>query len=140
MRPKTVPPGVLGFGAPVGGRVAGQQEMAAQVHGDDQVPFLVGHVEQHPVAGDPGVVDHDVQPAQPVGAGNQFVGGCALADVAGHRDGLGAGGVDLVDDVGGVQRGGDVVDDDGGAEPGQAERLGASQPRGRTGHHRDLSG
>ncbi len=93
--------------------------MAAQVHGDDEVPFLVGHVEQHPVPGDPGVVDHDVQSAQPVGTGDQFVGRCALADVAGNGDRLGTGarGVDLVDDVGGIQPGGNVVDDDGGAQP-----------------------
>ena len=117
--------------------------MATQVHGDDKVPFLVGHVEQHPVSGDPGVVDHDVQSAQSVGTGDEFVGSRTLADVTWNRDGLGTpstGGRDLVDDVGGIQGGGQVVDDDRGAEPRQAERLGAAKPRGRTGNHRDLSG
>src|SRR5262249_18393248 len=121
-----------------------EQEMPAQVHGDDGVPLLVGHVEQHPVAGDPGVVHDDVQPAQPVGRFEQLVGGGAFADVAGDRDRLGTGlGTfrrDLVHYVGGVQGGGDVVDDDGGALPGQAERLGPPQPRGGAGHHRDLPG
>ena len=84
MRPYTDPP-LLGLAAPVGGGVAGQQEMPAQVNGDDEVEVLVGHVEQHPVAGDAGVVDHDVQAAQTVGAGHQLVGGRALADVARAR-------------------------------------------------------
>ena len=110
------------------------------MHRDDEVPFLVGHVEQHPVAGDPGVVHHDAQSAQPVRGGNQLVGRGALADVAGHRDGFGARRIDLVDDVGGIECGRDVVDDDGGAEAGQTERFGPSQSRGRAGHHRDLSG
>ena len=71
---------------------------------------------------------------------DQLVGGGPLADVAGDGDGLSTGRADFVDHVGGIQRGGDVVDDDRGADPGQAERLSPSQPRGRTGHHRDPSG
>ena len=35
---------------------------------------------------------------------------------------------------------GDVVDHDRRAGAGQADRLGAAQARGRTGHHRDQSG
>ncbi len=81
--------------------------MAAQVHRDHGVPLLVGHVEQHPVAGDAGIVHHDVQSAQPDGAGEQFVGRRALADITGYRDGLstsiGSGGADLVDDVGSIR-------------------------------------
>ena len=65
----------LAFDAPVGGGVAGQQEVAAQVHRDDRVPVLVGHVEQHAVAGDPGVVDDDAEPAEAVGGLDQLVGG-----------------------------------------------------------------
>ena len=110
------------------------------MHGDHRVPLFVGHVEQHPVTGDPGVVHHDAQATQSVGGADQLVGGIALADVAGDRDGLGAGGGDLVDHIGGIQRGGDVVDDDGRARAGQADRLRAAQSRGRAGHHRDLSG
>src|SRR5690606_15196131 len=91
-----LPAGLLGLGAPVGGRIAGQQEMTAQVHRDDGVPVLIGHVEQHLVAGDPGVVHDDAQSAQVVGGLNQFVGGGPLADVAGDRHPLGAGGGDLV--------------------------------------------
>lgn len=118
--------------------------MAAQVHRDHGVPLLVGHVEQHPVAGDAGIVHHDVQSAQPDGAGEQFVGRRALADITGYRDGLstsiGSGGADLVDDVGSIQGGSNIVDDDGGAQPGQAERFGPTQTRGRAGDHRHLSG
>ena len=52
--------------------------MAAQVHGDDGVPVLVGHVEQHPVAGDARVVDDDVEATESVGGGDQLVGVAAL--------------------------------------------------------------
>ena len=31
-----------------------------------RVPFLLGHVEDHPVTHDPGVVDHDVDPSEVV--------------------------------------------------------------------------
>ncbi len=85
----------------------------------------------------PALLTTMLSPPRPSAVGDQFVGRVALADVAGDRDGLGAGGGDLVEHVGGVERGGDVVDDDGGAGAGQADGLGAAQPRGRTGHHRD---
>jgi hypothetical protein len=42
----------------------GHQERAAQVHADDQVPVVVGHLEQQVVAGDAGVVDQDVDAAE----------------------------------------------------------------------------
>ena len=110
------------------------------MHRDDGVPVLVGHVEQHPVAGDPRVVDDDAQPAEAVGGGDQLVGGGPLADVAGDGDGLGPGGGDLVEDVGLVERGRDVVDDDRRAGSRKPDGLGAAQSRGRARHHRDQSG
>ena len=73
--------------------------MSAKVHGDDRVPVLIGHVEQHPVPGDTGIVDHDVEPAEVLGTGDEFIGGASRADVTGHRDGLGAGASDLIEHV-----------------------------------------
>jgi hypothetical protein len=62
--------------------VPGEQEVAAQVDPHDQIELLVGHVEQHPVARDAGVVDHDVQGAEgfPGGLHDQVRGG-RLADI-----------------------------------------------------------
>ena len=49
--------------APVRARVAERREVALEVHRDDGVPLLLGHVHEHPVAEDPGVVDEDVEAA-----------------------------------------------------------------------------
>ena len=35
-------------------------ELTVEVDGDDRVPLLLGHVEDHPVAQDPCDVNHDV--------------------------------------------------------------------------------
>ena len=69
------------------------------------VPVLVGHVEQHPVAGDAGVVDDDVEAALASAVATNSSAVDALADVARDRDGLRAGSLDLVEDVGGVKCG-----------------------------------
>jgi len=58
------------------------------MYGDDRVPVLVGHVEQHPVPGDAGVVDDDAQSAESVGGRDEFVGGRTLTDVTGDGHGL----------------------------------------------------
>ena len=105
------------------------------MHGDDGVPVLVGHVEQHPVSRDARVVDHDVQAALLFGGSHQAVGGRALADVAGDGDRRAAGGVDLVDHVAGGHRVLDVVDHHRGTGLGQTDRFGAPQAPGGTGHH-----
>ena len=38
--------------------------MTLEVDGDDGVPLLLGHVDQHAVAQDPGVVDQHVEVAE----------------------------------------------------------------------------
>ena len=43
--------------------------------GDHLIPVFVGHVEQNPIAGDPSVVDDDVQTAEPIRRLEQLVGG-----------------------------------------------------------------
>ena len=40
--------------------------MPFQVHGDHRVPLGLVHVDEHPVAEDPGVVDEDVELAEPL--------------------------------------------------------------------------
>ena len=75
--------GLLRARAPVRRRVAREQEVAAQVHPDHVVPLLVGEVEQHPVAGHPGVVDDDVERAEALDRGGEHgVGGGPLPHVA----------------------------------------------------------
>src|SRR5581483_7203257 len=47
--------------APIRGGMAGDREVSLEMDCDDGVPFLLGHVHEHAVAEDPGVVDHDVE-------------------------------------------------------------------------------
>ena len=61
---------------------------ALQVHGDHLVELLLGHLAHRRVAGDAGVVDHDVQPAEPVdGRTDERVDIVAGRHVAAHRHG-----------------------------------------------------
>ena len=46
----------------------GGREVALEVDGDDLVPLLLAHVEDHAVAEDAGVVDEDVDAAELVDA------------------------------------------------------------------------
>src|SRR3546814_2773949 len=54
------------FVAPVGGGVAGDGEVPLQVHAHHGVPLVLGHVGEHAVAHEPGVVDHRVEPTEGV--------------------------------------------------------------------------
>src|SRR5207237_3761031 len=49
--------------AHVGARVPDAVEGALQMDGDDRVPLLLAHVEDHPVAEDAGAGDERVEPA-----------------------------------------------------------------------------
>ena len=46
--------------------MVGRAERALQVYRDHRVPLGLGHVGQHPVTQDPGVVHHDVQVAEDI--------------------------------------------------------------------------
>ncbi len=46
--------------------MAGRGERALEMDVDDGIPFGLGHVREHPVAEDAGVVDDDVQIAEGV--------------------------------------------------------------------------
>jgi hypothetical protein len=56
------PAAALGDHLPCGSLHA--EEGAPEVHGDDLVEVLLGDVEEALVAGDAGIVDHDVEPAE----------------------------------------------------------------------------
>ena len=123
--------------APVGRGVPGRREGPLEVDPDDGVPLVLGHREQHPVAQDPGVADHDVEPAEGVdGLLHEGTGGSEVADVGGVGDRLAAGSGDLVDDVvgrpgvaaGAVALAAEVVDDDLGAVLGEHQRVLATDP------------
>jgi len=49
-----------------GARRPGAGESPLEVDPDHPIPFFFGHVEDHPVAKDPGVVDQDVESAKTV--------------------------------------------------------------------------
>ena len=110
--------------------------MATQVHLEDEVELLVGHVEQHLVAGDAGVVDHDVEPAELVDGGLEHrLGGGALPHVAGHDERLDPDGADLLGRL--LRCAGEVVEHDVGAGVGQREGLGPAEPGACTGDDGD---
>jgi hypothetical protein len=73
--------------------------MTLEVDGDHGVPLVLGHVDEHPVPEDPGVVDEDVEASVAVGrAADHVLGGREIGDVVVARDRLAAGGDDLVHD------------------------------------------
>ena len=134
---------VAGLGPlpPVPRRPLRDEERAAQVHGQDRVPVVLGQVDEHAVAGDAGVVHDDVEPApgverggeQPVGARR----GRHVADVArgvGRPAGLAQRGDRLVDG-----RAVDVVDDHPGACGDQRLGVGSADAAGRAGDDADAA-
>src|SRR6202012_3465683 len=59
-----------------------------QVHVDDLVELFLGHLAHRRVAGDTGVVDHDVQRTEPVDCGlDEVLDLVGPGHVAGHGDG-----------------------------------------------------
>ena len=80
-----------------GGELRGV-EGALQVHPDDVVPLLLGHVEDHPVAQDARHVDQDIEPAELADRGlDQVLGSRVIGYVGPVGDGLAA----FVGDLGG---------------------------------------
>ena len=115
---------------------------------NDIVPLLLGHVEDHAVAQDAGHVDEDVQPAELVeGLLDHALAAIDVGDSVEVRDGLAAGGADLVGDV--LRRTGvrlravdvhaEVVDDDAGAFLGKELGDAAPDAAARSGDYRDAS-
>ena len=61
--------------APVGGGVAGDGEVALEVHAHHRVPLVLGRVGEHPVAHEAGVVHHRVEAAERVDGGGDDAAG-----------------------------------------------------------------
>src|SRR5579862_6964344 len=86
--------------APVGACVARDVEAALQMHRDDRIPVFLVHVEDHPVAQDAGIVDHDVELAEVIGgAFDDALGGFEIGHALEVGDRFAAGGADFLDHV-----------------------------------------
>jgi hypothetical protein len=106
--------------------------VALQVHGDHGVPLLLGHVDEHTVAQDAGVVHEDVEVAERLDGGvDQALAAFPVGHVVAVGDGLAAHALDLGHDllgrretatraVGGAP---EVVHDDLGALGGEEEGV-----------------
>ncbi len=138
----------LGQVPPVGAGGAGDQEVAAQVDLDHGVPLLDRHVEDHPVAQDAGVVHDRVDPAEGVVREvEEGLGPLGFGDVVEVRDGLAAGGDDLLDHLGGgpgvgaaaVPFASEIVHDDRRALGREEDRLPPADPPSGTRDHGHLA-
>ncbi len=86
--------------APVGGGPPAGGEVTLEVHGDDRVPFGLGHVDEHPVTQDAGIVHQDVEIAERFDRGvDEALCTLPVGDVVGVDDRLAAEGLDLCDDL-----------------------------------------
>ena len=114
---------------------------------DDAVPLLLGHVEQHAFAQDPGDADCAVDAAELVhGGADDPLARIEGGDVVGDRDRRPAGRFDVRDDsvrdltrwLAAVDADPVVVDDDGGAFSGTREGDGATDAASGAGDGDDL--
>jgi len=119
------------------------------VHGDDRVPVLLRHVEDHPITQDAGVVDHDVELAEGVErALDDALGGLEVGHAVAVGDRLAAHLLDLRDHLlrgrGGrrpraVEVRAEVVHHDLRAVFREEQRLLAADASARAGDDRDLA-
>jgi hypothetical protein len=119
-----------------------------EVHVDHGVPLGFGHVDDHTVAQDAGVVDEHVQIAERIdGLLHHALRTVPIGDVVAVDDGLATHRLDLVDDLHGgtevaalaVHVAAEVVDDDLGAFSREQQRVCAAQAARRAGDDRDAS-
>src|SRR5271163_1545996 len=134
--------------APIGAGMTRDIETALQVHGDDRVPVLFIHVEDHAVAENSGVVHHDVELAEIIdGAFDNALGSFEIGDAFEVGHGLAARRADFFHHVfgrgarlpGAVEMPTEVIDDDLGAMLRHQDRFLASDAAARAGYDRHLS-
>ena len=122
--------------------------MTLQVHLDDRVEFLLGHVEAHLVAEDPGVADEHVEATEGLDRlVDHPLGAAPARAVVVVRGRVATGRLDLVDDllcrrlVGPLtcSRAAEVVHDDLRALLREEQRLGAPDAAAGAGDHGDLA-
>jgi hypothetical protein len=115
--------------------MAGGREVALEVDGNHGVPLVLGHVHDHPVAEDSGVVDEDVEPAELLDRlPHEPFRAREVGDALAVRRRLAARGADLLDDLLGRAEigalagdpGAEVVDHDRGSRIGERERMRAA--------------
>ena len=113
---------------------------------DDRVPLVDGHVDQHPVPQDAGVVDQHVEPAERLDRGvDQPLGALPVGHVVAVGHGFAAGRPDLVDHLTGwaggpaaaVDLGAQVVDHDLGPLPGELQGVAPADAPAGSGHDHD---
>src|SRR5436309_9071114 len=131
------------------GGVPGAVEGALQVDGDDRVPLLLAHVEDHAVAQDAGAGDERIEAAPGLERrADDARGAVPGGDRLGVGDGLAAGAADLLDHVEGgaarrraaVERDAVVVHDHPRALGGEPDGDAPSDAAARAGHDRDAAG
>src|SRR5439155_7248217 len=124
------------------------QERPAQVHIEHQVEVLLAHVEERLVAQDPGVVHHDVEPAELVQrAPDEPVSPFARGHAVVVRYGVSALALDLGDHLvrhlrtlaAAVAIAAEIVHHDLGALAGEEQRVLAADAAARPGDDRDLA-
>ena len=122
--------------------------MTLQVHLDDRVPLLFGHVDEHPVAQDARVVDEDVEIAERLDRGvDEALRTFPVGDVVAVDDRLATTGADLLDHLlsrgdvgpGAVVRRAEVVDDDLGTFGGEVQGMLAADAAPGAGDDRNAS-
>src|SRR5207245_5001150 len=108
-----------------------------------RAPLVAGHVDQHPVAQDAGVVDHGMEIAERLDSlVDEPLGAFGSGDVVGVGDCLSPEGEDLLDHLGGGARirspavgcATEIVDYDPGTLAGQLERVLSPQASACAGH------
>jgi hypothetical protein len=128
--------------------VSRDREVALEVDGDHGIPLVLGHVHEHPVAEDSGVVDEDVEPAELVDRlPHEALRPGEAGDVLAIRRRLAARGADLLHDLlrGARVRslagepGAEVVDHELRSGPGEGERVRAADPAPGARDDRDLA-
>ena len=124
------------------------QPRALEVHVQDQVEVLLGHRHQHAVAQDSGVVHDPVQVAEFVDRLlDHALDPFAVGDRIAVRDGLAAGGHDLVDDLlrrsdltaAAVLGASEIVDDDRSTFGRHRQRVAPAHPAPCSGHDHHAS-
>ncbi len=107
-------------------------ERSLQVHVDDRVPFLLGHVHQHPITQDAGIVDQHVEIPEGLHRGvDQALRAFPRRHTVSVGDGFAAHSFDLLDHLFGrrkvaaaaVDVAAEVVDDHLRTVRGQAQRV-----------------
>ena len=131
---------MTGLGHDLGG-LAGADEGAAQVDGDDAVEIVILHADQEAVLGDAGVVDQHGQIDLALDVlGKEGGHGLAVAHIEGQGQGPAAGSFDLRHGLVGFLGTAHIGEDDLMAVTGQGQGNGTADAPGTAGNQRGGGG